>query len=130
MRFYGPVNDNAVTVIDASILHAIPIHIAIERSFRMTDIVTIEVKSLMPIVSSRRRKPSYDASMLQFQLGVKYTFTYLYIAHFIIVFPSAKLGIKNEINKRYSQKSQFTIHKIHILKNCTAFHNEVQLYLY
>ena len=82
-----------------SIPHRITIHIAIERSFWMTDIVTVEVQRLMPIIISRTGKSCCYSSMFQFQLGVEYTFDYLDVTHLKILI----------ILKTWHKDSDFTL---------------------
>ena len=47
----------------------------------MTDIVTVEVQRLMPIIISRTGKSCCYTSMFQFQLGVEHTSHYLDVTH-------------------------------------------------
>ena len=47
----------------------------------MTDIVTVEIQCLMPVIVSRRRESCCNAHMFQHQFGVEHTSYYLDIAH-------------------------------------------------
>ena len=53
MRFHRTVDDDPVTIEDASILHRVTLDVAIERGFWMPDIVAVEVQRLMDIVLGR-----------------------------------------------------------------------------
>jgi hypothetical protein len=77
MWFHSPVDNHTVAVQQSSILHRVTLYIAIERRFRVTDIVTVEVQRLMLIVVSRTGKSCCDSSMFQFQLSVEHTSNYL-----------------------------------------------------
>ena len=53
MRFHSPVDDDPVAIEDASILHRVAFHVAIERSLRMAYVVAVEVQRLVHIVFCR-----------------------------------------------------------------------------
>ncbi|MBR1485197.1 MAG: hypothetical protein IJ612_05840 [Prevotella sp.] len=61
--------------------YQVTLHVTIERSLRMTNVVPVEVQRLMPIVVTRGRETCRYAGMFQFQLGVEHISYYLYVAH-------------------------------------------------
>ena len=77
MRFHSPVDDDPVAIEDASILHRVALHVAIERSLRMAYVVAVEVQRLVHIVFCRTGESRPYASVHQFQFGVEHPFLYL-----------------------------------------------------
>ena len=79
--FDGAVDDDAVAVEDAGILHRHTFHLAIEGGFGMAYVVAVEVEGFVGIVVGRRGKSGNDACVLQFQLGVEDASDDLYVSH-------------------------------------------------
>jgi len=60
MWFNSPVDNHFIAIENTRVPHTIPFNIAIERSFGMTNIVTVEIQGVMCVVICGRRKTSLD----------------------------------------------------------------------